>query len=265
MTIEPRTTNHKSPLVLPSVQTISTYCAASPLRNTVCSSFRPPAPLHLKYSVHQLKLAASGIHRPPLGLSAFLPPSSLALHPWPITHHSSTPTFNPSPPIIKLAAALCFKTYYTHHIFISLFPGQADSPSAQKESIMQNKPNFPNTQINVNSVLSKDYENVSLPSRRQNKPNQTQFPALFFLPILPIHPNQTQFQPTPAQQLHNFALFCTVFYCRYSLYLQGLTQFYGLFRPISLPNLFSRSKICAGFNLFITYYFAGKQFRLYCG
>ncbi len=132
----------------------------------------------------------------PLGLSSTLPLSSLNLHPWPITHHSSTPTFNPSPPIIKLAAALCFKTYYTHHIFILLFPGQADSPSAQKESIMQNKPNFPRF-----CVIIKDFAK----KQTQNKPNQTQFFASFFLPILPvlskaegpINPNQTQSKTTP--------------------------------------------------------------------
>jgi len=45
----------------------------------------------------------------------------------------------------------------------------------QFESIMQNKPNLLNTQMNVNTVITKDYENVRLSRRRENKPNQTQF------------------------------------------------------------------------------------------
>jgi len=39
---------------------------------------------------------------------------------------------------------------------------------------MQNKPNFLNAQMNVNKVLTKDYENVRLHRRGKNKPNQTQ-------------------------------------------------------------------------------------------
>ena len=40
---------------------------------------------------------------------------------------------------------------------------------------MQNKPNLLNTQMNVNSVKTRNYENVRPRSHRQNKPNQTQF------------------------------------------------------------------------------------------
>ena len=40
---------------------------------------------------------------------------------------------------------------------------------------MQNKPNLLNTQINVSSFITKDYENVHLLGRRKNKPKQTQF------------------------------------------------------------------------------------------
>ncbi len=36
---------------------------------------------------------------------------------------------------------------------------------------MQNKPNFRKTEMNVNKVLAKDYENKRLCGRRQNKPN----------------------------------------------------------------------------------------------
>ncbi len=42
------------------------------------------------------------------------------------------------------------------------------------ESIMQNKPNLLNTQMNVSSVLIEDYENERLCKREKNKPNQTQ-------------------------------------------------------------------------------------------
>ena len=51
--------------------------------------------------------------------------------------------------------------------------------SAQKELIMQNKPNFPDAQMNISSVLTKDYENVPLHRHRQNKANQTQFKPNF--------------------------------------------------------------------------------------
>ncbi len=63
--------------------------------------------------------------------------------------------------------------------------GEAGSRSAQKYLIMQNKPNFPNTQMNVNSVLTMDYVNIRLRRRRQNKAKQTQFKAN----SKPIKPN----------------------------------------------------------------------------
>jgi hypothetical protein len=45
---------------------------------------------------------------------------------------------------------------------------------------MQNKPNFPNAQIIVTSVLTKDYGNVCLGRGFKNKAKQTQFyPPLF--------------------------------------------------------------------------------------
>ena len=36
---------------------------------------------------------------------------------------------------------------------------------------MQNKPNFPDAQMNVSSILTKDYENKSNRTLRENKPN----------------------------------------------------------------------------------------------
>ena len=41
----------------------------------------------------------------------------------------------------------------------------------------QNKPNLLNAQINVSSVLTKDYENVPLRRRAEFKPNQTRSEA----------------------------------------------------------------------------------------
>ncbi len=45
----------------------------------------------------------------------------------------------------------------------------------QKWMIMQNKPNLLDAQMNVSSILTKDYENETAFALRQNKPNQTQF------------------------------------------------------------------------------------------
>jgi len=46
---------------------------------------------------------------------------------------------------------------------------------------MQNKPNFLEAQINVNSVFTKDYENLLPYNSQKTKPKQTQSvrPALF--------------------------------------------------------------------------------------
>jgi len=41
----------------------------------------------------------------------------------------------------------------------------------QFEAIMQNKPNLPDAQMNVNTVITKDYENERLCRYGQNKPN----------------------------------------------------------------------------------------------
>jgi len=45
----------------------------------------------------------------------------------------------------------------------------------EQQTIMQNKANLLNAQINVNKVLTKDYENERLHGRRKNKAKQTQF------------------------------------------------------------------------------------------
>jgi len=51
-------------------------------------------------------------------------------------------------------------------------------PRGTMNYFMQNKPNLLNVQMNVNKVLTKDYENVRLHRRPENKPNQTQFFAV---------------------------------------------------------------------------------------
>jgi len=45
-------------------------------------------------------------------------------------------------------------------------------------SIMQNKPNLPDAQMNVTSSITKHYENARLRGREKNKPNQTQLQTL---------------------------------------------------------------------------------------
>jgi hypothetical protein len=52
---------------------------------------------------------------------------------------------------------------------------------------MQNKPNFPDTQMNVNNVLKKDYENETLGGCGKNKPN--------------TNPKQTQSNPIKANKM----------------------------------------------------------------
>jgi hypothetical protein len=49
---------------------------------------------------------------------------------------------------------------------------------------MQKKPNFKKSQMNVNKVLTKDYENVHLLGRAENKPKTN-----------PIKANQTHLVP----------------------------------------------------------------------
>ncbi len=60
----------------------------------------------------------------------------------------------------------------------------------QFESIMQNKPNLLNNQINVSKVLTKDYENKRLCRRLKNKANS--------------NPIQSQFMPKQTQYKANF-------------------------------------------------------------
>jgi len=58
---------------------------------------------------------------------------------------------------------------------------------------MQNKPNFRKAQMNVNSFITKDYENDNAFRLPKNKPNSN-----------PNKANQTQFQPKTNPNKANF-------------------------------------------------------------
>jgi hypothetical protein len=49
------------------------------------------------------------------------------------------------------------------------------SPGEPADLFMQNKPNLQEAQMNIISVLTKNYENSRLVGRGKNKPKQTQF------------------------------------------------------------------------------------------
>ncbi len=55
-------------------------------------------------------------------------------------------------------------------------------PGAPGDLIMQNKANFRNDKMNTTFFLTKDYENETAFRLHENKPNQTQFEALPYLP-----------------------------------------------------------------------------------
>ena len=101
----------------------------------------------------------------------------------------------------------------------------------QFESIMQNKPNFPDAQMNVTSFYTKDYENERFadalktnPIQTQYKPNtkpkQTQFPKCQKMNVTSIltkdYENETAFKPkktnpiqtqsNPISKAHRFSL-----------------------------------------------------------
>jgi len=61
--------------------------------------------------------------------------------------------------------------------------------SAQKYLIMQNKPNLPDAQININTAITMDYINIRLRRRWQNKANSKPIQSQ-------SKPKQTQSNPT---------------------------------------------------------------------
>jgi len=52
---------------------------------------------------------------------------------------------------------------------------QATSNEQRTTTFMQNKPNFPNTQMNITSVITKYYENDNAFRLLENKAKQSQF------------------------------------------------------------------------------------------
>ena len=94
---------------------------------------------------------------------------------------------------------------YFGHLYL---PIQPNLPGIG-EAFMRNEPNFRNAEMNVNKVLTKDYEDF-LPRRtRKNEPKtnpikaktnpiQTQYGP----ETNPIKPNQSQFQRTKANYCH---------------------------------------------------------------
>jgi len=67
--------------------------------------------------------------------------------------------------------------------------------SAQKESIMQNKPNLLNAQINVSVVITKYYENIPLSRGAENKPNSKPIQSQSNPISTPLRRKQTQTNP----------------------------------------------------------------------
>jgi len=64
---------------------------------------------------------------------------------------------------------------------------------------MQNKPNFRKSQMNVNKVLTKDYENVTLGKRGKNKPNSKPIQTQSNPIKANIMPKQTQYKAKQSQ------------------------------------------------------------------
>ena len=68
-------------------------------------------------------------------------------------------------------------TYFKISLYIQLLmpnASQTDQTACLSKLIMQNKPNLLNAKMNINKVLTKDYENKRLCGCDKNKPNQTQ-------------------------------------------------------------------------------------------
>ncbi len=64
---------------------------------------------------------------------------------------------------------------------------------------MQNKPNFRKSQMNVNKVLTKDYEKRTLGERGKNKPNSNPIQSQSKPIKANKMPKQTQYKPKQTQ------------------------------------------------------------------
>ncbi|HIJ53004.1 MAG TPA: hypothetical protein HPP66_07595 [Planctomycetes bacterium] len=92
------------------------------------------------------------------------------------------------------------------------FPFTTVESALQIAHFMQNKPNFQNAQMNVNMVLSRDYEKRTPGQRGKNKPNskpkQTQSNPIKANKM----PKQTQYKPKQTQS-QNRILIIILLYC----------------------------------------------------
>ena len=74
--------------------------------------------------------------------------------------------------------------------------------SLQISPFMQNEPNFPDDPMNVNKVITRDYENIANCKLRENKPNQTQYKANKNQNKPNTNPIRTQTNPVSKAKLH---------------------------------------------------------------
>ena len=105
----------------------------------------------------------------------------------------------------------------------SLWRRRITYTSAQKESIMQNKPNF--CRFWAKNGYLEEKQTQFKPNQTQFKPNQAQFLVIFIFPILPvlskaegpIHPNQTKLQIRPIKDFAAYSgiiiMFISFFEC----------------------------------------------------
>jgi hypothetical protein len=89
--------------------------------------------------------------------------------------------------------------------------------SLQIHLFMQNKPNLRKSQVNVNKVLTRDYEQRTLGKRGKNKPNSNPIQSQF-------KPNQSQNKANSNPNKPNFTLTCL---CR----LKSMA-FFGIIPPV---------------------------------
>jgi hypothetical protein len=101
---------------------------------------------------------------------------------------------------------------------------KAASTSVEKplqiDPFMQNKPNFRKAKMNVNKVLTKDYEKRTLGERGKNKPNSNPIKANSKPMKANKMPKQTQYKP-------NFTLVYFLF-----VYSFLTTQSFGALKPL---------------------------------
>jgi hypothetical protein len=96
---------------------------------------------------------------------------------------------------------------------------------------MQNKPNFLESQMNVNAVITKDYEKRTLGERGKNKPNSKPIKANKMPKQTQYKPNQTQFAGCSNER--NFAESSTILRlgCKYGSRIRAYPNNRVVMRP----------------------------------